>query len=93
VDEKCYRARITKRVDFAPDLWTIRVDRGAQLSFAPGQYATLGLERDGQRLERPNSIVSSHYEHEIGFFFELVAAGETTPPLHDLHPGDEVLMR
>jgi ferredoxin--NADP+ reductase len=93
LDEKHYRARITKRADFAPDLWMIRVDPGAEFSFAPGQYATLGVERDTRRLERPYSIASSPYENELEFFFELVPNGETTPPLYELQLGDEVLVR
>jgi ferredoxin--NADP+ reductase len=93
LDDKHYRARITKRADFAPDLWMIRVDPGAEFSFAPGQYATLGVEKDTRRLERPYSIASSPYEKELEFFFELVPNGETTPPLYGLQLGDEVLVR
>jgi len=93
MEDKHYRARITSRVDFAPDLWKIRIDPGGAFSFSPGQYATLGVERDARRLERPYSIVSSPYEKELEFFFELVPHGETTPPLYDLQLGDEVLMR
>lgn len=93
MDDKHYRARITKRADFAPDLWMIRVDPSAEFVFSPGQYATLGVERDARRLERPYSIVSSPYEKELEFFFELVPHGETTPPLYDLQLGDEVLVR
>ncbi len=93
LDDKHYRARITRRADFAPDLWMIRVDPGAEFSFAAGQYATLGVERDTRRLERPYSIASSPYEKELEFFFELVPNGETTPPLYDLQLGDEVLVR
>ena len=93
MDDKHYRARITRRADFAPDLWMIRVDPGAEFSFLAGQYATLGVEKDTRRLERPYSIVSSPYEKEVEFFFELVPHGQTTPPLYDLQVGDEVLMR
>jgi ferredoxin/flavodoxin---NADP+ reductase len=93
MDDKHYRARITGRTDLAPDLWRIRIDPGGPFSFAPGQYVTLGVERDGRRLERPYSIVSSPYEKELEFFFELVPQGATTPPLYDLQQGDEVLMR
>ena len=93
LDEKHYRARITKRADFAPDLWMIRVDPGAEFPFTAGQYATLGVERDTRRLERPYSIASSPYEKELEFFFELVPQGETTPPLYELQLGDEVLVR
>ncbi len=93
MDDKHYRARITRRADFAPDLWMIRVDPGAEFPFVPGQYATLGVEKDTRRLERPYSIASAPYEKELEFFFELVPEGQTTPPLYDLQPGDEVLLR
>lgn len=93
LDDKHYRARITRRADFSPDLWAIRVDPGVEFPFAPGQYATLGVERDARRRERPYSIVSSPYERELEFFFELVPDGETTPPLYDLQVGEEVLVR
>ena len=93
LDDKHCRARITNRDDFSPDLWAIRIDPGIDFCFAPGQYATLGVERDERRRERPYSIVSSPYERELEFFFELVPDGETTPPLYDLQVGDEVLVR
>lgn len=110
MDDKHYRARITKRTDFAPDLWVIRVTidhgeesrgaenrgpdgHGAEFRFSAGQYATLGVEQNGQRFERAYSIVSSPYEKELEFFFELVPEGETTPPLYLLQPGDHVLLR
>jgi ferredoxin/flavodoxin---NADP+ reductase len=93
MDDKHYRARITRRADFAPDLWMIRIDPGAEFKFSPGQYATLGVEREGRRVERPYSIASSPHEGELEFFFELVPAGATTPPLYDLQLGDEVLLR
>jgi ferredoxin/flavodoxin---NADP+ reductase len=92
-EEKFYRARITKRVDFAPDLWTFRVRAGGEFPFVPGQYASLGVEVDGKRVERPYSIVSSPAEEEIEFFFELVPAGALTPLLHKLQVGDQLLMR
>ena len=93
LDDKHYRARITKRVDFAANLWMIRIDPGAEFTFVPGQYATLGVEKDARRLERPYSIVSSPHERELEFFFELVPDGQTTPPLYELQLGEEVLMR
>src|SRR5262249_28324645 len=92
-DEKHYRARITKRVDFAPDLWSIRIQPEGEFKFMPGQYATLGLSNAAKRLERPYSIVSSPYEGEIEFFFELVPHGELTPQLYKLREGDELLIR
>lgn len=93
VDDKFYHAKITRRSDFAPDLWMIRIDPGGEFKFAPGQYATLGVDGPEKRSERPYSIVSSPYEKEIEFFFELVPHGELTPKLYELQLGDELLMR
>ena len=92
-DDKHYRAKITKRVDFSSELWMIRIDPGATFKFTPGQYATLGVEGEEKRSERPYSIASSPYENEIEFFFELVPNGELTPKIYLLKAGDEVLMR
>jgi ferredoxin--NADP+ reductase len=93
VDDKFFRARVTKRVDFAPDLWMFRVEAGGAFNFLPGQYATLGVEDGGKRVERPYSIASSPSESEVEFFFELVPEGALTPRLHKLQPGDGLLMR
>jgi ferredoxin--NADP+ reductase len=93
VDERFYRARVTQRIDYAPDLWMVRIDPGGEFKFAPGQYATLGVDGPEKRSERPYSIVSSPYEREIEFFFELVPNGELTPKLYSLQLGDELLMR
>ena len=71
--DKHYHATIIKRLDFAPELWTIRVQAGGDFKFIPGQYATLGVQGAEKRLERPYSIVSSPYENEIEFFFATSA--------------------
>jgi ferredoxin/flavodoxin---NADP+ reductase len=92
-EDKFYRARVTRRTEFAPDLWMIRIQPGGEFKFVAGQYATLGLERDGKRVERPYSIVSAPFEEEIELFLELVPEGALTPRLFALQPGDEVLMR
>src|SRR5271166_4592870 len=93
LDEKFFQARITKRVDFAPDLWMFRIQAGGPFSFVAGQYATLGVEEGGKRIERPYSIASAPSENEVEFFFELVPEGALTPLLYKLQPGDPLLMR
>jgi ferredoxin--NADP+ reductase len=91
--DKYQRVKISERKDYAQDLWSIRVQPEQPLSFKPGQYATLGVERDGRVIEKPYSIVSSPLEDQIEFFFELVPQGELTPPLYELKEGATVLMR
>ena len=91
--EKFYRGRIVQRKDIAQDLWSIRVQPEGQFQFLPGQYATLGVIAPNKHIERPYSIVSSPYESELEFFFELVPRGELTPALHKLQIGDELTIR
>ena len=93
VGEKHYLAKVIERKDLSEDLWLIRVDPGGPFSFKAGQYATLGVDHDGKRIERAYSIVSSPYEEALEFFIELVPQGELTPHLYKLHPGDALLCR
>jgi ferredoxin--NADP+ reductase len=91
--DKFYRARITERKDFAADLWMIRVDPGGEFNFAPGQYATFGIETPERLVEKPYSIASAPHEKQLEIFIELVADGELTPLLYKLHAGSELSMR
>jgi ferredoxin--NADP+ reductase len=84
--DKFFDVRITSRVDFADDLWKIRVVPSHAFHFTPGQYATLGVDNGAGLVERAYSIVSSPYEDEIEFFFELVPQGALTPLLYRLVP-------
>jgi ferredoxin-NADP reductase len=45
--------RITRWVDLAAGLWSIRIDPGGgEFKFRPGQYATLGVQSTDKRSER-----------------------------------------
>ena len=91
--QKFYGARIVQRRDIAEDLWSIRLRPPAEIPFLPGQYATLGVQAPHKHIERAYSIVSSPYEAELEFFFELVPRGELTPALYKLQVGDELTIR
>src|SRR5258706_10412956 len=91
--DKHYVDKVIERKDLSEDLWLIRADPGGPFSFKAGQYATLGVEHEGKRIERAYSIVSSPYEEGLEFFIELVPQGELTPHLYKLHPGDTMLCR
>lgn len=91
--EKFYRAQITHRREIADDLWAVRINPGGEFRFAPGQYATLGVDGSGDLIERAYSIVSAPHEKELEVFIELVSQGELTPLLHKLNVGDELAMR
>jgi ferredoxin/flavodoxin---NADP+ reductase len=92
--DKHLTAKVIERKDLSEDLWLIRVDPGGPFSFKAGQYATLGVDHEGQRIERAYSIVSSPYEEgALEFFIELVPQGALTPHLYKLQVGDTLLCR
>jgi ferredoxin/flavodoxin---NADP+ reductase len=92
--DKHFVAKILERRELADDLWLIKMDPGGPFKFLAGQYATLGVDHEGKRIERAYSIVSSPYEESfLEFFIELVPQGELTPKLYQLHPGDTLLCR
>jgi ferredoxin--NADP+ reductase len=91
--EKHYSARVLDRRDIAPDLWILRIHPGGPFTYRAGQYATLGVERNGTRIERAYSLVSSPYDDALEVFIELVPQGGLTPNLFRLKPGDTLLCR
>jgi ferredoxin--NADP+ reductase len=91
--DKHYHARVLQRRDVSPDLWTLRIDPGGPFKYLAGQYATLGVEHDGKKIERAYSIVSSPYEDALEIFVELVPHGDLTPNLFRLKEGDTLVCR
>lgn len=86
-------ATIASRREISSDLWVIRIRPDLDLAYRPGQYVTLGLERDDHVVERPYSISSDPQEDEIELFIERVPEGELTAPLHSLSVGATTLVR
>jgi ferredoxin--NADP+ reductase len=91
--EKYLPAKIVDRREVAQDLFVLHVESGEPLPYLAGQYATLGVEVDERRIERPYSICSSPYESKLEFFVERVPDGELTPLLYSMDQGAPLLLR
>ena len=91
--EKHFCARIVDRREVAQDLCILRINPGGPLAYRAGQYATLGIDREGVRTERAYSLASSPWEEALEVFVELVPDGHLTPNLFQLRPGDTLLCR
>lgn len=87
------RGIVTSRRDVTGELWIVRVQPEAPLSFVPGQYFTVGLLTGSKMVERPYSVASAPGEPELEFFLEEVPEGKLTPHLHDVPVGGEVWLR
>jgi ferredoxin--NADP+ reductase len=92
--EKFLPAHVLEYREFSEDLFLLKVDPGGPFTFVAGQYATLGVELEGDaKFERAYSIVSSPYEPILEFFVELVPQGKLTPLLYKLRAGSPILLR
>ena len=91
--DKHLQAKIVDRREVAPDLFVIHVEAAGPFSYLAGQYATLGVEVDGKRIERPYSMCSSPYDRYLEFFVERVPEGALTPLLYSMEKGAPLLLR
>ncbi len=58
--------------------------------FTAGQFAKLGLEIDGERVQRAYSYVNAPGNPDLEFYLVTVPEGKLSPRLAALQPGDEV---
>ena len=91
--EKYLPGKIVDRREVAEDLFVLHVEVEGGLPYLAGQYATLAVEADGRRIERPYSMCSSPYEAKLEFFVERVHNGELTPLLYAMDKGAPLLVR
>ncbi len=75
---------------WTPTLVSFCVTRPLQLSWLPGQYARLGVQRGEQIIWRPFSFVSAPHEPQLEFLAVLVPDGLFTEGLKVMQPGDAI---
>lgn len=74
--------------DETPTTYTLRLTLAEPLQFAPGQYASLKVPRDGKKVNKPYSIASSPLEHGyIDICIKVIAEGFASNFLKTLAPG------
>ncbi|ALB65096.1 ferredoxin--NADP(+) reductase [Cronobacter dublinensis] len=60
--------------------------------FTAGQFTKLGLEIDGERVQRAYSYVNAPGNPDLEFYLVTVPEGKLSPRLHTMQPGDEVMV-
>jgi ferredoxin--NADP+ reductase len=86
-------AELIERTEISANLAVFRFLPREPLSFTAGQYAIIGIDTDGDLIERPYSIASSPSETFLEFFVELVPGGHLTPKLWELKLGSTIRVR
>lgn len=60
--------------------------------FTAGQFTKIGLEIDGERVQRAYSYVNAPHDPCLEFYLVNVPEGKLSPRLHVMQPGDELLL-
>lgn len=84
--------KITKIRLWADNLFSFKTTRHKGYRFVPGQFARLGIRKEGKIVWRPYSIVSANYDEFLEFYSIIVPGGEFTSMLSGLKVGDELLV-
>ena len=83
--------KVTKVQFWTDALFSLTV-HAPVLPFTAGQFAKLGLEIDGERVQRAYSYVNAPGNPDLEFYLVIVPDGKLSPRLAALQPGDEVLV-
>lgn len=80
---------ITQVEHWTESLFSIKVKAPID-SFTAGQFAKLGLEVNGERVQRAYSFVNAPSDSNLEFYLVTVPEGKLSPRLHELQPGNEI---
>ncbi|MEQ8952490.1 MAG: ferredoxin--NADP reductase [Gammaproteobacteria bacterium] len=83
---------VVENVHWTDNLFSLRIDADVD-SFTAGQFTSLALDIDGERVARPYSYLSSPGDQPVEFFFYTATGGVLSNALVKLEAGDRVFLR
>ena len=86
------KGTIVSNQRWTENLFSIKVEADAE-QFIAGQFTSLALDIDGQRVARPYSYLNSPGERPLEFFMYRIVDGALTSALIDMRPGEKVWVK
>ena len=83
---------VVENLHWTDNLFSLRIEAAVD-NFTAGQFTSLALDIDGERIARPYSYLSSPGQQPIEFFFYTATGGALSNALVKLEPGDKVFVR
>ena len=81
--------KVVDNIHWTDTLFSLKIDADVD-NFSAGQFASLALDIDGERVARPYSYLSAPHERPLEFYFYTATGGKLSNALVNLGPGDEV---
>ncbi len=88
---KWIEGKVVNKKLWTKELYSLRIEANLE-PFRAGQFGRIALEINGNIVERSYSFVNAPSERPYEFYSIIVPEGPLSPCLHDLNPGDKVLL-
>lgn len=84
--------KIVNNIRWSENLFSLKVDADID-NFVAGQFTSLALDIDGERIARPYSYLSPPHEKPAEFFFYAATGGILSNTMYKLEPGDSIWIK
>lgn len=84
--------KIVDNVHWSANLFSLTIDADID-PFVAGQFTSLALDIDGERIARPYSYLSSPEQRPLEFFFYAATGGILSNAMLKLKPGDSIWIK
>lgn len=84
--------RVVDNIHWTEHLFSLRITADVAL-FKAGQFTSLALDIDGERIARPYSYLSAPGQQPVEFFFYTATGGVLSNALIALQPGDSIWIK
>ncbi len=83
---------VVDNIHWTDNLFTLKIDADVG-KFKAGQFTSLALDIEGERIARPYSYLSAPGSQPLEFFFYTATGGVLSNELVDLKAGDSILVK
>ena len=84
--------KITENIHWTSNLFTLKIDAGID-RFTAGQFTSLALDIDGERIARPYSFLNSPEQTTLEFFLYTATGGVLSNAMVKLEAGDSIWIK
>lgn len=83
---------VSDNIHWTKNLYSLKIDADVD-DFIAGQFTSLALDIDGERIARPYSILSAPSQRPLEFFFYTATGGVLSNAMLELEPGDRIWLK
>ena len=86
------KGTVADNIHWTENLYSLKINADVD-SFVAGQFTSLALEIDGERIARPYSFLSAPGQYPLEFFFYTATGGVLSNAMEQLEVGDPIWLK